>query len=122
MRPQVDQRAPLELYFNQAVDHMRLNFSMVRLMAEEGFDVGKGPQSSVKRRFPKTGRFRKSLSATDWVAFESLKKLYKPCRLAEPDPATTPSTMRQGWLSLEDAIERPGWAPTQGLQSSPGLC
>ena len=30
-----------------------------------------------KRRFPKSGPFRKKLSVADWVLYRSLKELYK---------------------------------------------
>jgi len=65
----------LELLVGQVAEHIRLCFNMLRLMHVED---GSGISSEGRfRRYPKTGGFRRQLSAADTVLVQSLVRQVK---------------------------------------------
>ena len=101
MSRQSNEPLTIELYLNQLMDHLRVNFSMIRMMVEEEQDAEK-TATAARRRYPRTGTFRKRLSGADWVLFENLKVAYAPLRKLEEQTVTSATP------TLADFISRPG--------------
>ena len=89
---------PIELYVDRVVNHMRVNFSMIRIVASEDED-SVSPDLTARRKYAKSGAFRKKLTASDWVVLKSLLALYKK--------PSAPPKLDVGKPTLSDIVERP---------------